>query len=281
MSYNNEDINIVYSAIVREKHTILSEYTECSGNFSQIMEQIIKEVIMNFKEPPIKYRTYFYYGKYAIFLIKYKKVYIIIMFPNAKINNTETVFSLLYCLFEKLKSIQDLNLDLMGKMRPYSLKDFSSVLKEQINKFSSNSESFISYLKNSSEFIPYELEDRNFEANIQLPILSNIQVHRDKTRSNEEIKEEPEISFRNTYNSILTQDSFKDDILKQEKTEKLIEEDNNELIVNKDKNGDEYNKFVLKEKERKGKIKPKKKILIIIIIIILVILAAASLGFYF
>lgn len=281
MSYNNEDINIVYSTIVREKHTILSEYTECSGNFSQIMEQIIKEVIMNFKEPPIKYRTYFYYGKYAIFLIKYKKVYIIIMFPNAKINNTETVFSLLYCLFEKLKSIQDLNLDLMGKMRPYSLKDFSSVLKEQINKFSSNSESFISYLKNSSEFIPYELEDRNFEANIQLPILSNIQVHRDKTRSNEEIKEEPEISFRNTYNSILTQDSFKDDILKQEKTEKLIEEDNNELIVNKDKNGDEYNKFVLKEKERKGKIKPKKKILIIIIIIILVILAAASLGFYF
>ena len=281
MSYNNEDINIVYSTIVREKHTILSEYTECSGNFSQIMEQIIKEVIMNFKEPPIKYRTYFYYGKYAIFLIKYKKVYIIIMFPNAKINNTETVFSLLYCLFEKLKSIQDLNLDLMGKMRPYSLKDFSSVLKEQINKFSSNSESFISYLKNSSEFIPYELEDRNFEANIQLPILSNIQVHRDKTRSNEEIKEEPEISFRNTYNSILTQDSFKDDILKQEKTEKLIEEDNNELIVNKDKNGDEYNKFVLKEKERKGKNKPKKKILIIIIIIILVILAAASLGFYF
>ena len=281
MSYNNEDINIVYSTIVREKHTILSEYTECSGNFSQIMEQIIKEVIMNFKEPPIKYRTYFYYGKYAIFLIKYKKVYIIIMFPNAKINNTETVFSLLYCLFEKLKSIQDLNLDLMGKMRPYSLKDFSSVLKEQINKFSSNSESFISYLKNSSEFVPYELEDRNFEANIQLPILSNIQVHRDKTRSNEEIKEEPEISFRNTYNSILTQDSFKDDILKQEKTEKLIEEDNNELIVNKDRNGDEYNKFVLKEKERKGKNKPKKKILIIIIIIILVILAAASLGFYF
>ena len=283
MSYNNEDINIVYSTIVREKHTILSEYTECSGNFSQIIEQIIKEVIMNFKNPPIKYRTYFYYGKYAIFLIKYIKVYIIIMFPNEKINNTEIVFSLLYCLFEKLKLIKDLNLDKIGKMRPYSLKDFSSVLKEQINKFSLNSESFISYLKSSSEFLPYELEDRNFEANIQLPILSNIQVHRDKTRNNEEIKEEikeePEISFRNTYNSILTQDSFKDDILKQDKTEKLIEEDNNDLIINKDKNDDEFQKFVLKEKERTGKNKAKKKILIIIIIIILVILAAASLGF--
>lgn len=273
---SNEDINIVYSAIIKEKHTILSEFTECSGNFSQIIEHIIKEVIMNFKDPPSIYRTYFYYGKYAIYLIKYKKVYIIIMFPNVKINNTEIVFSLLYCFFEKLKSIKELDLDHMGKMRPYSLKDFSSVFKEQILKFNSNSEAFISNLKNSNDFFPYDLEDRNFEANIELPILSNIQVHAEKQKNDEEIKEEQEISMRKSYNSI-TQDSFKDDILRQYKNEKLLEDDN-DLIISKDIND---NKYSLKEKERIGHHKLKHKKLIIIIVIILFILVAASLGVLF
>lgn len=272
MSYNKESINIVYSAIAREKHTILSEFTEFSGNFSQIMEHIIKEVIINFRDPPIKYRTNFYYGKYAIFLIKYKKVYIIIMFPNAKINNTEIVFSLLYCLFEKLKSIEDLNWDKMGKMRPYSLKEFSSTFKEQINKFNSNSASFISYLKNSSEFIPYELEDKNFEPNIQLPILSNIQVHEEKKKNDEE-KEESLCSSKNSSNSIFTQDSFKDDLLKQNENNDI------DFITNKDVN-DDYNKFIFKEKERKNYNKQKKKI-IIIIIVILFIIVIVTLGILF
>ena len=273
MSNTNEAINIVYSAIIKEKHTILSEYTECSGNFSQIIEHIIKEIIMNFKDPPNIYRTYFYYGKYAIFLIKYKKVYIIIMFPNVKINNTEKIFSLLYCFFEKLKSIKQLDLDHMGKMRPYSLKDFSSVFKEQITKFNSNSSAFISYLKTSNDFITYDLEDRNFEANIELPILSNIQVHEEKKKNEEE---EYEISMRKSYNSI-TQDSFKDDILQQYKNEKLVEDDN-DLIINKDIDD---NKFSLKEKERFGGNKSKLKKLIIIIIVIFFILVSAGLAVFF
>ena len=273
MSNTNEAINIVYSAIIKEKHTILSEYTECSGNFSQIIEHIIKEIIMNFKDPPNIYRTYFYYGKYAIFLIKYKKVYIIIMFPNVKINNTEKIFSLLYCFFEKLKSIKQLDLDHMGKMRPYSLKDFSTVFKEQITKFNSNSAAFISYLKTSNDFITYDLEDRNFEANIELPILSNIQVHEEKKKNEEE---EYEISMRKSYNSI-TQDSFKDDILQQYKNEKLVEDDN-DLIINKDIDD---NKFSLKEKERFGGNKSKLKKLIIIIIVIFFILVSAGLAVFF
>ena len=273
MSNTNEAINIVYSAIIKEKHTILSEYTECSGNFSQIIEHIIKEIIMNFKDPPNIYRTYFYYGKYAIFLIKYKKVYIIIMFPNVKINNTEKIFSLLYCFFEKLKSIKQLDLDHMGKMRPYSLKDFSSVFKEQITKFNSNSSAFISYLKTSNDFITYDLEDRNFEANIELPILSNIQVHEEKKKNEEE---EYEISMRKSYNSI-TQDSFKDDILQQYKNEKLVEDDN-DLIINKDIDD---NKFSLKEKERSGGNKSKLKKLVIIIIVIFFILVSAGLAVFF
>ena len=95
MSDKNENINIIYSAIVREKHTILSEYTEYSGNFSQIITHIMTEIIMKFENPLDSYRTYFYIGKYAIFLIKFKKLYILIMFPNTSINITDIIFSLL------------------------------------------------------------------------------------------------------------------------------------------------------------------------------------------
>jgi hypothetical protein len=280
MASKNEDINIIYTSIMREKHTILSEYTECSGNFAQIMEYIKKEIINNFQNPPNIYRTNFNYGKYSIFLIKHKKLYILIMFPNTKVNNKEIIFALLYCLYEKLNSKKEINLDNISKMRAYSLKDFSLVLKEQTTKFNSNNESFISYLKYSNEFILYEpFEDRNFEVDIQLPILSNIQVHSEKKKENEEIikeKEDNEISFRKSYNSILTQDSFKDDILnlKQEQNEKLIDDNQIDIIKKDLDDNDNDNEMVLKEKtlefEETKKRKTKRIIFLIFIILFLV-----------
>lgn len=284
MTSKIEDINIIYTCIMREKHTILSEFTECSGNFAQIIEHIKKEIINNFQAPPKIYRTYFNYGKYSIFLIKNNKLYILIMFPNTKINNTEIIFSLLYCLYEKLKSKKEINLENISKMRAYSLKDFSLFLKEQITKFNSNSESFISYLKYSKEFILYEpFEDRDFEVDIQLPILSNIQVHNEKKKENEEVikeKDENDISLRKSFNSILTQDSFKDDILKQEKNEKLIDDNQIDII----KNDIEYNdnEILLKEKNFEfDENKKRKTKRIILFVIILLILAGLSVGIFF
>ena len=288
MASKNEDINIIYTSIMREKHTILSEYTECSGNFAQIMEYIKKEIINNFQNPPIIYRTNFNYGKYSIFLIKHKKLYILIMFPNTKVNNKEIIFALLYCLYEKLNSKKEINLDNISKMRAYSLKDFSLVLKEQTTKFNSNNESFISYLKYSNEFILYEpFEDRNFEVDIQLPILSNIQVHSEKKKENEEIikeKDDTEISFRKSYNSILTQDSFKDDILnlKQEQNEKLID-DNQIDITKKDLDDNENdNEMVLKEKTLEfDETKKRKTKRIIFLIFIILFLVGLLIGLFF
>ena len=276
---SKEDINIVYTCILKEKHTILSEYTECSGNFSQIMEHIMKEIILKFENPPTSYRTYFYIGKYTIFLIKYKKLYIIIMFPVVNINNKEIIFTLLFSLYDKLKSKKEINVDNVSKIRGYTL-DFSSVFKEKIKDFYSNSNSFISLLKYSNDFILYEpFENRYFEKDVQFPILSKIQVHAEKKKNNDEIsKEETEISFRKSYNSIYTQDSFKDDILKQDKNQKLIEDDNPINLIN-EKDIDEKN-IILKEKSR-GAEKSNKKSKIILIIVIVLVLAAISLGVYF
>ena len=178
----NEDINIVYTSVIREKYTILSEYTECSGNFSQIIQHIMKEIILKFENPPSLYRTYFFIGKYAIFIIKYQKLYILTMFPDIKLKNKEIIFSLLFSLFDRLKSKKEIDLENISKMRAYSL-DFSSDIKEQIKTFNSNYNSFISQLKYSKDFVLYEdFDNRYFEENIQFPILSNIQVHADKKR---------------------------------------------------------------------------------------------------
>ena len=229
MTKKNEDIFIVYASIIREKKKILSEYTECSGNFSQIILQIMDEVVLTFENPPEIYRTYFCYGKYTLFLIKYKKLYISIMFPSVKINNSEIIFSLLYCFFDKLKSFKDLNLEAISKMRQYTL-NFTNIFKEQINKFYKDSSSFISYLSQSNEFVLYEpFEKRIFESQIQLPILSNQQVHEEK----KDKEGGEEISFRKSYNSIMTQDSYRDDILDQDKNEKLVEggEDNSDIVI--------------------------------------------------
>ena len=54
---------IIYCAIIKKKHTILTEYTDCSGNFSQIMKQIMDEVINIIIDEPEQYKAKFIYGK--------------------------------------------------------------------------------------------------------------------------------------------------------------------------------------------------------------------------
>ena len=64
---SKENITLVYSAILREKHTILAEYTEFSGNFSQIITQIMKDIILNLEGIPDICRTYFFTGNILFF----------------------------------------------------------------------------------------------------------------------------------------------------------------------------------------------------------------------
>ena len=288
MTEINENINIIYSAIVREKHTILSEYTECSGNFSQIITHIMTEIIMRFENPLNSYRTYFYIGKYAIFLIKYQKIYILIMFPNTKINNIDIIFSLLYSFFQKLQKEKDIDFEKMTKMRAYSLSHFSDIFKEQIEKFNSNNNSFNSFLANITEFSLYEpFKNRNFETDIQLPILSITQVHNENNNKNKDndnymdkdkdkVKDDNEITNKNTYLSNSTFDSFKDDILRQdsnEANEKLIDEDHfciNEVNLNLKKDKEE-NLIILKQNNNQIKKKRLSHILLIVVLLLIII----------
>ena len=178
-------------------------------------------------------------------------------------------------------------------MRAYSLSNFADSFKEQINKFYSNSTKFNSYIGNLNEFPLYEtFQNRNFETDIQLPILSNIQVHNNDNNNNENKNNNDDkdkdyndnsIIVKSTFNSNFTLDSFRDDILRQDtnKSEKLIDED---IIVNEEINYDSGQKTeekisILKDKNLGNNIKKKrlKHILLIVIIILIIIIIIISL----
>ena len=216
---SKENITLVYSAIIREKHTILSEYTEFSGNFSQIITQIMKEIILKLENIPKICRTYFYYGKYSIFCLKYNKVYIITMFPNIRVNNKEIIFAFLYSIFDSLKSKKEIDIEKLEKMKAYTLSSFSEVFAEKIKLFNSNSDSFIKLIKNLQIFEIFNAPKGNYELELNLPILSKTQTHTEKNKKigDDEIVGSIESgsknSFRNSFNSYMTYDSLKEDFL--------------------------------------------------------------------
>ena len=216
---SKENITLVYSAIIREKHIILSEYTEFSGNFSQIITQIMKEIILKLENIPKICRTYFYYGKYSIFCLKYNKVYIITMFPNIRVNNKEIIFAFLYSIFDSLKSKKEIDIEKLEKMKAYTLSSFSEVFAEKIKLFNSNSDSFIKLIKNLQSFEMFNAPKGNYELELNLPILSKTQTHTEKNKKigDDEIVGSIESgsknSFRNSFNSYMTYDSLKEDLL--------------------------------------------------------------------
>ena len=216
---SKENITLVYSAIIREKHTILSEYTEFSGNFSQIITQIMKEIILKLENIPKICRTYFYYGKYSIFCLKYNKVYIITMFPNIRVNNKEIIFAFLYSIFDSLKTKKGIDIEKLEKMKAYTLSSFSEVFAEKIKLFNSNSDSFIKLIKNLQIFEIFNAPKGNYELELNLPILSKTQTHTEKNKKigDDEIVGSIESgsknSFRNSFNSYMTYDSLKEDFL--------------------------------------------------------------------
>ena len=146
------------------------------------------------------------------------------MFPNTSINNIDIIFSLLYSIFKNLQKEQHIDFEKITKMRAYSLSTFTDSFKDQINKFYSNSTKFNSYIGNLNEFPLYKpFQNRNFETDIQLPILSNIQVHNNDNNNNENNNDDKDkdyndnsINVKSTFNSNFTLDSFRDDILRQD-----------------------------------------------------------------
>ena len=240
---SKQSITLVYTSIVREKHTILSEYTEFSGNFSQILIQIMKDIIMKLDNIPDMCRSYFFYGKYSIFFLKHKKIYLITMFPSITLKNKEIIFAFLYSIYDSLKTKKDINIEKMDKMKAYSLSSFVNVLSDKNKLFKTNYESLINLIKNLQLFPEFDIGEKHYETELQLPVLSKAQAHAEKKIKEEDMKDmdDIDVDFKSpnnksftSFNSALTYDSFKDDFL-------MGEQDKNEINL-KDINNDNNNK---------------------------------------
>ena len=262
---------IIYTAILRKKHTILTEFTDCSGNFSQITSGIMDEVINVMDNEPNKYKAKFFFGKYIFHILRDNKIYILTMTKPQKIktDNDTLFFSFLFSVHEDLNKKKKNIFENPGKLRAYSLADFSPELKTKVIQFNSGEIKFNDIIINKQNNINKfdTLNEKQFEEYKQFPILSNEQVHSDKNV----IPKEGEFDI--TEQADKTMDSFNDDILKSV----LLVDNQNEVIGGEEPpfkiNSINQTDFDLNFREKKRKkIWPKIVILVIIIIIIVMVL---------
>ena len=197
---------IIYSVILRKKHTILTEYTDCSGNFSQITIKIMDEIINKKADEPYKYKAKFFYGKYIFYILKDNTIYILSMIksPKVKLDNDTIFYSFLYNIHDDIS--KKINFEKPGKLHAYSLSSYSNDLKSKITEINNGNINFSNKLIDKQKAVnKFEsLDNKAFDEFKQFPILSNEQVHSDNNLAKE----------ADLDNTTETVDSFNDDIMK-------------------------------------------------------------------
>ena len=167
---------IIYSAILRKKHTILTEYTENSGNFSQIISGIMDELIIGAVSEQLQYKAKFIYGKYIFHILRENDIYIITMSKpsknesgNKKLNDA-FYFNLLIDIREDISKLIDFKN--AKKLRAYSLSSYFPQLKNKIIHFNKGEISFSEIISNKQNSVNnYELLDNKiFNESKQFPI---------------------------------------------------------------------------------------------------------------
>jgi hypothetical protein len=267
---------IIYTAIIKKKHTILTEFTDCSGNFSQITEGIMDEVINVLENEPSIYKAKFIYGKYIFYVLRDNKIYIITMIKPQKIktDNDLLFYNFLLIIHEELSKKKQNIFEKPGKLRAYSLSELSPELKAKTIQFNNGEIKFNDAIVNKQkDIIKFDiLNEQKFDEYKQFPILSNEQVHSDKNVMSTEIE------LNTTDQMDKTMDSFNDDLLRSTlmPDDRKNMEDEEIPLPMKPINSTEFDAGF-----RQKKRKIACPIIIIIIIIILIIISILLYFFVF
>ena len=243
------------------------EFTDCSGNFSQIAIGIIDEIINSIEIEPYLYKAKFSYGKYAFYIVKDHNVYIILMI-RAKNIKSDIDFLFYNFLFNIRKDISTkIDVDDPYKLRSYSLGAYLPELKAKVIEFNKSEINFNDNLDKPTDINKFELLDNKiFNESKIFPILSNAQVHAEKNLLSKE-KDNNAPYNDETWETL---DSFEDDILKGTllSEEKVKEEDS--PIDIKDFEQTEFDQN-FRVKKRK-KLWPKIVIPIVLLLIVIILL---------
>ena len=165
--------NIIYSAIVKEKHVILCEYTEYTGNFNQMLINFIKFIQNSSYE---SFKSKIIIDNYQIFCIKDIFIYYVIFTSTLEKNDENILFSFLISIKNILLNKIPLN-ELKNK-KPFSLKNFLPILKENILAFNKNNNKFVNNSNNEIISNLIEYQPKNYDENKYFfTILSKKKVH--------------------------------------------------------------------------------------------------------
>ena len=169
--------NAIYTAVIRKKSIILSEYTDYSGNFEQIIKKLMK--IISEKNIEINiYKATIFISKHKIFILKNTDIFSLLIsdIKEEEENTNDYVFCFLYSIITKLNKLY--KPEELQQAKSFSLIDFRNVLEKSMKNFRSNIQYYKEYLNIISSYAT-ENSLNTLQIELKLSIHSIVQVHKE------------------------------------------------------------------------------------------------------
>lgn len=174
--------NIIYTAIIRKKKSVLCEYTEYSGKFAQITKKVLSQ--LNSIDNRNSFRASFSFGKFQFTSIYQNNIYVLTMSDKISINTEQEnyLFAFVYKL-HSLLSTQYTN-EQISNCHPYSLTDFVKVLDDNTHYFNKRVKKVFDEYIQSAVDIQAEpsLNRQRIECEIDFAIMAPSDVHDDNPK---------------------------------------------------------------------------------------------------
>ena len=204
--------NAIYTAVIKKKNIILSEYTDYSGNFEQTIKKIMKNISDKNIENDI-YKATIFISKLKIFILKKSEIYLILISDIKEYDEEKNnyAFCFLYSIATKLYELY--NPEELKHAKAFTLIDFKKILEQHITNFRSNIKYYKEYLQNISSYTT-ENSLNKLNLNLNLSIHSISQVHKEHPKEYDPL-EMKEVNSNNSLNelslSLIANDSDIDD----------------------------------------------------------------------
>ena len=169
--------NAIYTAVIRKKSIILSEYTDYSGNFEQIIKKLMK--IISEKNIEINiYKATIFISKHKVFILKNTDIFSLLIsdIKEEEENTNDYVFCFLYSIITKLNKLY--KPEELQQAKSFSLIDFRNVLEKSMKNFRSNIQYYKEYLNIISSYAT-ENSLNTLQIELKLSIHSIVQVHKE------------------------------------------------------------------------------------------------------
>lgn len=139
-------MSIIYCLIARNSDEILSEYTECTGNFFQLFRVILQKCLDN------ENKSVIIYDSYKIHILYEKSYYFLSLSDDL---NDSKVFKCLETIKDEV--FKNISLDELNKLKSYQYIQGNSIIEENIKNFNNIKDDDLS--ESSTNYIVKNIND--------------------------------------------------------------------------------------------------------------------------